>query len=189
MINQIYLASRSPRRQALLKQLGVNFSKVCGEIDESQHSGESAADYVVRLATQKAQTGWQNSDQNRPVLGADTIVVCDGEVFGKPQNQQHAKTMLKQLSGRVHLVMTAVAICQGQQIERIRVTSEVEFAALTEAQMDDYWLTGEPVDKAGGYAIQGYAGVFVKRIHGSYSAIVGLPLFETLELLKKVGWK
>ncbi|WP_017444572.1 Maf family protein [Gayadomonas joobiniege] len=187
MKTAIYLASRSPRRKALLQQLNVTFTTIDGEINERRMAGELPAEFVVRLANEKAQRGWHNSDQSRWVLGADTIVVCEQEIFGKPKGEQDFLHMMQSLSGRTHQVMTAVAICHGEQLHHELVISDVEFATLSTSQMQAYWQTGEPADKAGGYGIQGLAGAFVKSINGSYSAIVGLPLYQTSELLKKIG--
>ncbi|MER2490864.1 Maf family protein [Catenovulum sediminis] len=186
MTLKIYLASRSPRRHSLLKQLNVDFTQVDGEIDESVHSGENAQAYVARLALEKAKKGWSNSDRDRPVLGADTIVVVDGNILGKPVDFSDSRRMLKSMSNRSHQVMTAVAIYSSEQLLQTIVLSDVEFCELDDKQIETYWQTGEPQDKAGSYAIQGIGGQFVKKINGSYSAIVGLPLYETNQLLDKV---
>ncbi|EWH11606.1 maf protein [Catenovulum agarivorans DS-2] len=183
---QIYLASRSPRRRELLTQLNIQYDLVDGDIDERQLTGESATDYVVRLASEKAQQGWRNSAQDKPVLGADTIVVYQQQLLGKPQSQQDAVQTLTLLSGNKHQVITAIAVCYQQSIETLWVESDVEFADISKDEILAYWQTGEPQDKAGSYAIQGIGGQFVKRIQGSYSAIVGLPLYETKQLVHKV---
>lgn len=183
---QIYLASRSPRRRELLSQLNIQFEIVDGEIDESQLAGENAEQYVQRLAQAKAQQGWKNSPKDKPVLGSDTIVVYQDRLLGKPTNQQDAVNTLTLLSGQQHQVITSVAICWQDRVETITVSSDVEFAPISESQAIEYWQTGEPQDKAGSYAIQGIGGQFVKRIQGSYSAIVGLPLYETKQLVEKV---
>ncbi|WP_440905755.1 Maf family protein [Catenovulum sp. SX2] len=183
---QIYLASRSPRRRELLAQLNIQYQLVDGEIDESQLLDESAIDYVIRLACEKAQQGWQNCDKTMPVLGSDTIVVYQNQLLGKPANEQDGLNTLSLLSGNQHQVITAVAIKWQDNIETVVVSSDVEFAQLDEQEILAYWQTGEPQDKAGSYAIQGIGGQFVKSIQGSYSAIVGLPLYETKQLIQKV---
>ncbi|MFT4836686.1 MAG: septum formation protein [Psychromonas sp.] len=179
----IYLASSSPRRSELLNQMGVSFDLVKADIEEKPEKGEAAQDYVLRLALQKAQAGFKNSDQDRPVLGADTIIVIDQQILEKPRDKKHAQKMLQLLSGRVHQVFTAVALVQSVYIKSTLVKTEVSFKTLSEQEISDYWLSGEPVGKAAGYAIQGIAGKFINNISGSYSGVVGLPLFETAELL------
>ncbi|AGH80617.1 maf protein [Psychromonas sp. CNPT3] len=181
----IYLASRSPRRAELLQQINVSFCCVKADIEECQNSGELAEDYVLRLATQKAQAGFMNSDKQQIVLGADTIVVIDGEVLEKPQNQQHALQMMQRLSAKTHHVFTAVALYDGKKGSSVVVKTAVTFKILTTQEITDYWQSGEPQDKAGGYAIQGFASKFVTHISGSYSAVVGLPLYETDQLIKE----
>ncbi|WMC10166.1 Maf family protein [Oceanimonas pelagia] len=187
MTTALYLASASPRRRELLAQLGVSFELVRPEVEERQRPGEAATDYVQRLAQSKAQAGAALAPRPLPVLGGDTIVVVDGEVLEKPQSEAHGKAMLRRLSGRCHEVMTAMALATGGGCEVVLVTTEVTFRALSEADIDRYWRTGEPADKAGGYGIQGLGGRFVARIHGSYSAVVGLPLVETEALLQRGG--
>ncbi|MEJ2612707.1 MAG: Maf family protein [Candidatus Thiodiazotropha sp.] len=185
---QIYLASRSPRRRELLSQIGIDYQLVDIEVDERLQSGELPLNYVQRLAADKAQAGLDASigGSYLPVLAADTSVVVKGEVFGKPENRDHGVWMLRQLSGNVHQVYSAVALC-AEAIE-IRVSiSQVIFRAMSEVEIQAYWDTGEPVDKAGGYGIQGVGAQFVKRLEGSYSGVMGLPLFETAELLRHVG--
>lgn len=181
----LLLASASPRRKELLQQIGVNIDVCAVNIDESMREAELAEDFVLRLAQEKAEAGVSLSGNKLPALGSDTIVVCDGVVMGKPKDQQHALAMLKQLSGRTHQVLTAVAITDGSSMESCLVSTDVTFNGLTEQQMLDYWQTGEPADKAGGYGIQGLGAVFVKHMVGSYSAVVGLPLAETAQLLAK----
>ncbi|NHI01147.1 nucleoside triphosphate pyrophosphatase [Oceanimonas sp. MB9] len=183
----LYLASASPRRRELLAQLGVRFELVRPEVEERQRPDEDAAGYVQRLARDKALAGAALAPEPLPVLGGDTIVVVDGEVLEKPQDEAHGKAMLRRLSGRSHRVMTAMALARGEHCRSVLVTTEVTFRALSEADIDRYWHTGEPVDKAGGYGIQGLGGRFVSRIHGSYSAVVGLPLVETEALLRDAG--
>jgi len=185
---KIALASASPRRRELLSQLGVEFELVRGDIDETQLAGEAATDYVLRLAQQKAAAGLaaQQTSTPLPTLGADTIVVVDGEVLGKPQDQSDFLRMMQLLSNRQHQVYTAIALTTPQQVWSDTVKTDVWFSALTEQQMLDYWRSGEPADKAGGYGIQGLAGCFIPKINGSYFAVVGLPLYETAQLLNKL---
>lgn len=182
-MKKIYLASKSPRRRALLAQLGVDFEPVEGEIDETPFDNESAQDYVLRLARAKAQAGWENSPKDAAVLGSDTIVVFNNQLLGKPKDQADAIKMLSLLSGQTHQVMTAIHLKSSTQSLSDIVISDVVFAEISEQQIIEYWQTGEPQDKAGSYAIQGIAGQYVKKINGSYSAIVGLPLYETKQLL------
>lgn len=181
----IYLASSSPRRSELLGQIGVLFNLVKADIEEKPEMGESAQDYVLRLALQKAQAGFKNSSKDRPVLGADTIIVVDQRILEKPRDKRHAQEMLQLLSGRVHQVFTAVALVQGDDTKSTLVKTEVSFKKLSAQEISDYWRTGEPIDKAAGYAIQGVAGKFINNISGSYSGVVGLPLFETAELIRE----
>jgi nucleoside triphosphate pyrophosphatase len=184
----IYLASQSPRRRELLEQIGVGYQVLAVEVDEPLHAGERAESYVRRVALDKARAGWQRLPpaRQRPVLGADTAVVTDGGILGKPNDRDHALRMLQQLSGRTHRVLTAVALAGGSESVRIS-TSFVTFRTITTAEYAAYWDTGEPADKAGGYAIQGHAAIFISRIEGSYSGVMGLPLFETAELLQAAG--
>jgi len=181
----IYLASASPRRAQLLKQIDVPFSLVNADIEEIRKTDESAQDYVLRLALEKAQAGFKNSDRSKPTLGADTIVVIDQHILEKPANQLAAKKMLQLLSGRTHQVYTAIALVNSHFSKTQLVKTDVSFKILSEQEIDQYWLTGEPLDKAAGYAIQGIAGKFVINISGSYSAVVGLPLYETALLIKE----
>jgi septum formation protein len=185
---KIALASASPRRRELLSQLGVEFELVRGDIDETQLPAEAATDYVVRLARQKAAAGLaaQHTAAPLPVLGADTIVVVDGEVLGKPEHQSDFLRMMRLLSNRQHQVYTAIALATPTQIWSDTVKTEVWFSEISEQQMLDYWQSGEPADKAGGYGIQGLAGRFIPKINGSYFAVVGLPLYETAQLLNKL---
>lgn len=183
----IALASASPRRRELLSQLGVDYQVVKIDVDESQWPAESAPAYVARLAKAKASAGFAAVAQQMPALGADTIVVVDGQVLGKPKDQADFMRMMQLLQGRSHQVMTAVAVVHAQGVEASTVTTDVWFGPLTEAAMMAYWQTGEPHDKAGGYGIQGIAGRFIEKINGSYFAVVGLPLFETSQLLERVN--
>lgn len=181
------LASASPRRQALLEQIGLNCLKFPVDLDERVLPGESAPSYVMRLAEQKAQAGQKRSGTHLPVLGSDTSVVFQGKILGKPKNKRHVVDMLMQLSGQTHQVMTGVAVCQNERVLSVISVTDVSFRTLTEAECFAYCDTGEPFDKAGGYGIQGLAAVFVRSVSGSYSNVVGLPLFETADLLKQFG--
>jgi septum formation protein len=184
----VYLASASPRRGELLRQIGVRFEVRPAALDEAQAPGEAPADYVRRLAAAKAAAvaATLSATEARPVLAADTAVVVDGEVLGKPGDAAEAAAMLERLSARSHRVLTAVALCCGRTDTRLAET-EVRFRATTAAERRAYCATNEPFDKAGGYGIQGYGAVFVEDLRGSYSAVVGLPLFETAELLARCG--
>jgi septum formation protein len=179
----LYLASGSPRRQELLTQLGVSFERIVPGIEEQRDPQESAQHYVARLAREKAQAGVALAARDLPVLGADTIVVLNGEVLEKPRDAEHAAAMLRQLSGHTHQVMTAVALADSQQTVDCLVTTDVTFRVLSDEDIQGYVATGEPMDKAGAYGIQGLGGCFVRKINGSYHAVVGLPLVETYELL------
>ena len=190
---RIYLASRSPRRRELLLQIGVAFDELLAhemhgaDVDESTLPGEPAAAYVMRIARTKAALGWRQVLTRKlaalPLLAADTAVVLDGEILGKPSDAAHARNMLGRLSGREHAVMTAVAVTLDGRTETALSVSTVEFRELEGAEIADYVATGEPLDKAGGYAIQGHAATFVRVLNGSYSGIMGLPLVATAELL------
>jgi septum formation protein len=186
---QLILASQSPRRQQLLSQLGYQFQTHSADIDESVLPEESALHYVARMAEQKAQTIAQHYQQQPLlVLGADTAVVIDGQILGKPVDFADAKRMLSLLSANKHQVFTSIHLMdclQPQQSATQVVVSDVFFKALSSDEIAAYWQTGEPCDKAGAYAIQGLAGKFIIRIEGSYSAIVGLPLYETDQLLSR----
>jgi septum formation protein len=196
---RIYLASRSPRRRELLKQIGINFEvlimrsypAVRADIDETPRPGELPADYVGRIATNKAKTGWLRALERRlprlPVLGADTTVAVDGEILGKPSNADDAAKMLRKLSGREHEVFSAVAVALNDNIEMKLSRSRVRFSDLSDSLIQDYIDTGEPMDKAGAYGVQGKAAAFIAEIDGSYSGIMGLPLYETAQLLKQAG--
>lgn len=184
----IYLASNSPRRRELLTQIGVNFSVLPVDVDESRLMNEAPADYVERVAIAKAQAGWDTlSDlDKRPVLGSDTSVVLENIILGKPSSVDDARSMLQQISGRTHQVMTAVAVVTTTQIQCELNISLVTFATMSESDIDWYIATQEGTDKAGGYAVQGLAALFIDKIQGSYSAIMGLPLRETGLLLKQI---
>lgn len=193
---RIYLASQSPRRRELLKQIGVNFEMLLlrsdprrnVDVDEMPHADEQPEDYVRRVSRAKAEAGFAvlrfRNLPSFPVLAADTTVTMDGKIFGKPDNDEHAAAMLSQLSGREHRVHSAVAIALGEHVEIAVSTSTVRFIALSDDRIRRYLLTHEYRDKAGGYAIQGYAAAFVEHISGSYSGVMGLPLFETVQLLQ-----
>jgi len=186
-MNPLYLASGSPRRRELLTQIGVPFTVVSAPIDESPLPDESAPAYVERLARAKAAAGLARVEGPAVELGADTAVVLDGRILGKPKNREDAMAMLADLSGREHQVLTAVALSDGLHTQSLCVTSKVRFRAISADEAQRYWASGEPVDKAGGYAIQGLGAVFVTGLSGSYSAVVGLPLSETAELLGTFG--
>ncbi len=182
----VCLASMSPRRRELLAQIGVPHSVAAAHVDESLLPEESPADYVARLARLKAVTVRERGE-SLPVLAADTTVVLDGSVFGKPAGRSDGLAMLGALAGRTHEVMTAVALASGRGIALRVNSSSVRFRDIERAEREAYWETGEPRDKAGGYAIQGYGAVFVAALNGSYSGVMGLPLFETAELLRTAG--
>ncbi|PIE41961.1 MAG: hypothetical protein CSA49_01055 [Gammaproteobacteria bacterium] len=188
MFDQVYLASASPRRRELLQQIGVKHKVYPVDLDESWNSGESPEEYVCRLAAAKAAAGWNliNAQHKTacPVMGADTSVVFDGHILGKPQGKQHALAMLRTLSGASHRVMSAVAMQFADRVECRLSCTDVVFRSLTEDLLERYWQSGEPADKAGAYGIQGFGAAFVKRIEGSYSGVVGLPLAETIALLE-----
>lgn len=182
----LYLASGSPRRRELLTQIGVPFLTQIAPIDENALPDEAPLAYVERLARAKAQAGLAalSSTEQAVVLGADTAVVLDGRILGKPADRDEALSTLRALSGRTHQVLTAVALASAGRAEARVVISEVSFRPLRDAELEAYWASGEPCDKAGSYGIQGLAAVFVSRLQGSYSAVVGLPLCETAEMLE-----
>jgi septum formation protein len=197
--HKIYLASKSPRRRELLRQVGVEFELLLlrdasprgPEVSEEVHPGEKAEDYVARVTREKAEyaantMSWRRLPM-RPILSADTTVVIDGRILGKPADAAEAAEMLKLLSGKTHLVLTSVAVHHDEQTWQTTQSSEVSFGNLTDEMIRAYCATAEPYDKAGGYAVQGLAAVFIKNITGSYSGIMGLPLYETAELLRKAG--
>ncbi len=181
------LASQSARRAELLQQIGLAFVVQAADIDETPAPEEGAANYVLRIALEKAQAGRQYSDSQLPCLGADTAVAIDGAIFGKPRNKSHALEMLARLSGRSHQVMTGVALINAKHESSALSTSTVSFRNISAQEIDAYWRTGEPADKAGAYAIQGRGALFVESLQGSYSGVMGLPLFETAALLRSVG--
>lgn len=179
-----YLASQSPRRSQLLQYLDYTFDVVDGHIDETPATSELGCDYVMRMARSKAYCGLKNSVGNRPVLGADTTISIDNEILAKPESIEHSLYMLHRLSGRSHKVLTAVCVVNKDRIEQVLVTTVVKMRSISDDEIKSYWQSGEPCDKAGSYAIQGIGGKFVKAIDGSYSAVVGLPLVESEQLLK-----
>jgi septum formation protein len=196
MTRKIYLASRSPRRRELLNQIGVPFDLLLlrenpprgADIDESPQEGESADNYVRRVGTEKAATAWNRMTQRgfplMPVLTADTTVCLGDEILGKPANADQAIAMLTRLSGKDHRVLTSVAIVFADRLEIAVSESLVRFCELSEETIRNYVAGGEPMGKAGGYAIQGQAAAFIPLLHGSYSGVMGLPLFETMQLLQ-----
>jgi septum formation protein len=185
---RVILASASPRRKELLNQIDVDCQTHPVDIDESVLANESASLYVERLAREKAQAGFDRfGDKDSVVIGSDTSVVVDGDILGKPLDQADAIRTLLRLSNRTHQVMTGIAIATSDGVKSQVVTTDVTFKALSEEDCERYWATGEPVDKAGSYGIQGKAAVFVTGISGSYSSVVGLPLCETADLLESVG--
>ena len=182
----ICLASMSPRRRELLAQIGVPHTVAAAHVDESLLPGEPPAQYVARLARLKAATVRQRGE-SLPVLAADTTVVVEGSVYGKPADRADGLAMLAALSGRTHDVLTAVALATERDLTLRVNSSSVRFRDIGRAEIEAYWETGEPRDKAGGYAIQGYGAVFVAALSGSYSGVMGLPLLETAELLRAAG--
>ncbi|HAT32100.1 MAG TPA: septum formation inhibitor Maf [Janthinobacterium sp.] len=196
---KIYLASKSPRRRELLRQIGVDFELLLlrsdgprgADVTEAVNPDEAALDYVARVANEKAAYGWdlvrRRHLKPRPVLAADTTVTIDGVILGKPADRAEAVAMLQRLSGRTHEVLTAVAVHYTDMAAHVTQVSQVRFGVLSAASIAAYCATLEPYDKAGGYAIQGLAALFVEHIDGSHSGIMGLPLFETAGLLRQAG--
>ncbi len=196
---KIYLASKSPRRRELLRQIGVEFELLMlrndtprgPDVTEAVLPGETAALYVARVTREKAACAWAIVQNRRlpvrPVLAADTTVTIDGEILGKPADRAEAVALLERLSGRTHQVLTSVAVQHSSMLEQITQVSDVRFATLSAASIKAYCATQEPYDKAGGYGIQGLAALFVEHIEGSHSGIMGLPLYETAALLRKAG--
>ncbi|MBI3545225.1 MAG: septum formation inhibitor Maf [Gammaproteobacteria bacterium] len=187
---KIYLASASPRRRELLQQLHIEFEVLPSNILEVRQAAESPVDYVQRVARDKARFVTKLVSERGltiyPVLGADTEVVLAGEIFGKPRNREHALEILGRLSGQTHEVLSALCVIDREQEYSAVSVSRVTFASLSALEIKNYWQTGEPLDKAGGYAIQGKAAAFIARIEGSYSGIMGLPLYELTDILKKI---
>ncbi|MDH4284941.1 MAG: Maf family nucleotide pyrophosphatase [Gallionellaceae bacterium] len=197
---RIYLASQSPRRRELLKQIGVNFEMLLlrsdprrnVDVNESPHEGEKPEEYVMRVSEAKARFGWDGLRLRNlpafPVLAADTCVTVDGKIIGKPGSREEATAMLRQLSGRQHEVLSAVAVNFDERMEIRLSCSRITFATLSDERIMRYIITNEPLDKAGAYGIQGYAAAFIQHLEGSYSGVMGLPLFETTELLQTFGY-
>jgi septum formation protein len=197
---RIYLASQSPRRRELLKQIGIHYDMLLLRtdprrkisVDETPHDGEAPVNYVQRICRDKARAGWESLVLRNlpllPVLAADTTVTIEGKIIGKPDNNEHAAEILRMLSGTQHQVLTAVAMAFEERLEMRLSTTNVTFDTLSEERIHRYLLTGEAHDKAGAYGIQGHAGAFVKHIDGSYTGVMGLPLYETVELLKLFGY-
>lgn len=183
---KLHLASASPRRHELLRTLGLEFSFGGENLDEQRQDGESAADMVVRLAGEKAAAA-ATARPDSAVLGADTEVVLGDRIFGKPASRQDALRMLESLSGRTHHVMTGVVLLRHGVARSALCVSHVRFRQISPAEADAYWRTGEPKDKAGGYAIQGCGGIFAEEIRGSYSGVVGLPVYDVALLLRDAG--
>jgi len=186
-MTEIILASASPRRRELLDQIGIRYDVKVADVDETRVAGESADEMVVRLAALKAETIWQASDKKRPVLGSDTLGELHGELLLKPADFAHAYKMLSSMSETWHRILSAVAVRDASGMKTALSESKVWFRRLSDAEIKQYWDSGEPQDKAGSYAIQGLGAVFVERIEGSYSGIMGLPLYETDQLLKVSG--
>lgn len=184
----LYLASTSPRRRELLQQVGWMFDVLKISVDETPLDEESPQDYVARLAVSKAQAGQQMVESGDLVLAADTTVVSNGRILGKPVTREEAFAIWTELSGKCHQVLTGVALARGEMVIHRVVSTDVHFRKLTAADMSAYWRTGEPLDKAGGYGIQGRGALLVDRIAGSYSNVVGLPLTETAQLLVQFGY-
>ncbi|NND53380.1 MAG: septum formation inhibitor Maf [Gammaproteobacteria bacterium] len=184
----LVLASASPRRRELLGVLGVEFKVAPADIDETVQPGETPEAYVRRMALGKAEAGYAAAGSDSAVLGSDTAVVIDGRILGKPDDRAAAIAMLTELSGRTHRVMSAVALLDVEGCSEALSVTEVTFRTIIAKEADQYWATGEPADKAGGYGIQGRGAVFVRAIQGSYSGVVGLPLFETAALLEERGY-
>jgi septum formation protein len=188
MKTALYLASASPRRRQLLEQLGLRFEVVVEDVDEIPLPGEAPADYVLRLARAKAEAAARRlGSPPARVLAADTAVVLETAILGKPRDREDGLAMLARLSGRRHQVLSAVALWQAGRLETTLSRSEVRFRGISAQEARSYWESGEPADKAGGYAIQGLGALFVEHLEGSYSGVMGLPLFETAELLQKAG--
>ena len=192
MPNTIYLASASPRRREILVSLGFQPVLLVAETDETARPGEAVADYVARMARQKNAAARQLAAQRglalaQPLLSADTVVVLDNAILGKPRDAAHARELLESLSGREHQVWTAVCVSLGGQTLEAAQRSDVRFKELSAQEIAAYIASGEPLDKAGAYGIQGIGGVFVAHLSGSFSGVMGLPVFETVQLLRQLG--
>ncbi len=187
---QLYLVSGSPRRKELLQQIGLTFDVLDAPIDEAIQDGERPEEYVKRIAIEKALAGaGKSADEHAWYIGGDTSVIVDGQVLGKPEDVKVATEMLGKLSGREHSVLSAVSILHGDHVYAALNRTQVKFKALSAKEIQDYVLSGEPMGKAGSYAIQGTGACFIESIHGSYSAVMGLPLFELNDLLLQSGYK
>jgi septum formation protein len=186
----VILASRSPRRKELLELIGMHYETVVVAVDETPEPNEGAEMYVLRMALEKARRGYAAANGKAPALGADTAVVMDDDILGKPNDQEHACQMLRRLGGHTHRVVTGVALADDREATRLSV-SHVTMRKIEQDEMEYYWRSGEPVDKAGGYAIQGLGGVFVEHLEGSYTGVMGLPLYETTLLFDElaVPWR
>ena len=186
---QVYLASASPRRQELLGQIGVNFQQLSVNVEEQKDEAETPEQYIKRVALDKAIAGWNAEARvlSIPVLGADTEVVVDGQVMGKPQDHRHAMEMLDKLSGKEHQVISVVAVVQGSRQQLLVNLNKVHFRDLSQEEKQAYCESGEPFGKAGGYGIQGLAAAFISDLEGSYTGVMGLPLYETSVLLREFG--
>lgn len=187
----IILASASPRRKELLSTLVNEFSVIPADIDETPYPLEKPDEYVVRMAREKAEAVAHSPELSHRdiIIASDTSVVLGDEILGKPEDLEHAQQMLRALSGQKHQVMTSLCVCNGglNRVATCNVVSEVEFRDISNLEIEQYWRTGEPADKAGAYAIQGLGGMFVKHISGSFSAVVGLPIYEVTQLLSEFG--
>ncbi len=181
-MTHIYLASKSPRRRDILNMMGVSYALVDNQVVETRNANEAPTDYVVRLAIEKSK---QAPTSDIPCLGADTIGVINDIVLEKPLDREHAFKMWRLMSGETHSIYSAVALSQGSVCHYRLLETQVSFKSISELEMERYWASGEPQDKAGGYAIQGLGGLFVSRINGSYHSVVGLPMVETADLLKR----
>lgn len=184
---RLHLASASPRRREILEALDLRFTYGGVDVDETRLDGEPADTMALRLAVAKADAGSRSTDSDRVILAADTVVVHGDNVFGKPESEEDALSMLSQLSARHHKVITAVAVLNDKGIRTAISESTVQFRAISSDEAAQYWQSGEPRDKAGAYAIQGMGGIFVESLSGSYSGVVGLPIFETARMLKEAG--
>ena len=183
----LHLASSSPRRRELLTALGLDFTYEGVALDESALPGEAASDLVSRLAAAKARAAFESGAHQVPVLGADTVVTLDERTFGKPASKEEALQMLASLSGRIHEVLSGVAVIANGDLETAISRTEVQFREIHPDEAEAYWQSGEPAGKAGAYAVQGLGGIFVSAINGSYTGVVGLPIFETARLLRRAG--
>ncbi len=183
----LHLASSSPRRRELLTALGLDFTYEGVALDESALPGEAASDLVLRLAAVKARAAFESGAHQVPVLGADTVVTLDERTFGKPASKEEALQMLASLSGRTHEVLSGVAVIANGDLETAISQTEVRFREIHPDEAEAYWQSGEPAGKAGAYAVQGLGGIFVSAINGSYTGVVGLPIFETARLLRRAG--